>query len=267
MGIVNVTPDSFSDGGDFADHQPAVRHGQQMADQGAAILDIGGESTRPGASTPSTQEEMNRITPVIKALSNSNSLISVDTRRAEVMEAAVTAGASIINDVSALTGDNDSLSFVAARQLPTVLMHMQGTPETMQQNPVYDHVALDIYDFLQKRMEACVDAGLLHSNIAVDPGIGFGKTIAHNLTLINWLSLLQGLGCPIVMGLSRKGFIGKLSQAPNPKDRLPGTLSANLASLSQGAQILRVHDVKEHVQAIGLWQALQQNSSDVTTNQ
>ncbi len=260
MGIVNVTPDSFSDGGDFAKSQTAIDHGIQLSTDGASILDVGGESTRPGASKPTIDEELARILPVIGQLTKLGHIVSVDTRRTEVMKAAVEAGAQIINDVSALLGDADSFAFVAQNDLPVVLMHMQGTPETMQKAPTYDQVVLDVYDFLEQRVQACLDAGLDRENIALDPGIGFGKTIDHNLSLINNLSVFKGLGCPILIGLSRKAFIGKLSGAGEAKDRMAGTVAANLESIRQGASLLRVHDVKENVQAVKIHKALESNS-------
>jgi dihydropteroate synthase len=260
MGIVNVTPDSFSDGGDFAKSQTAIDHGVQLAVEGATILDVGGESTRPGASKPSIDEELTRVLPVIEQLAKLGHVVSVDTRRTKVMKAAVRAGAQIINDVSALRGDPESLGFVALSDLPVVLMHMQGTPETMQKAPTYGQVVLDVYDFLEQRMQACLDAGLQRKKIALDPGIGFGKTIDHNLSLINYLSVLKGLGCPILMGLSRKAFIGKLSGAGEAKDRMAGTVAANLESIRQGANLLRVHDVKENFQAVKIHKALESNS-------
>jgi len=260
MGIVNVTPDSFSDGGDFAAAQTAVDHGIKLSSEGAAILDVGGESTRPGASKPTEAEEIKRVKSVVSQLSALGYLVSIDTRRTKVMKAAVNAGALIIDDVSALLGDDQSLDYVATSQLPVVLMHMQGTPETMQEAPSYNNVVLDVYDFLEQRIQCCLDAGLPREKIAIDPGIGFGKTIDHNLSLINNLSTFQGLGCAILMGLSRKGFIGKLGDAGEAKDRIPGTIAANLESIRQGANILRVHDVKENLQAWKILNALESNS-------
>jgi dihydropteroate synthase len=260
MGIVNVTPDSFSDGGAFLDQARAIAHGKALIEAGAQILDIGGESTRPGATPVEPDEEQRRIVPVIaglaEAANTASVLISVDTRNAATMRAALAAGASIVNDITALTHDPDSLAVVADSRADVVLMHMQGEPGTMQVAPAYADVVLDVYDYLESRIEACVAAGIGRSRIVVDPGIGFGKTTAHNLALIDQLSLFHGLGVPILVGVSRKGFIGRLSKGEPPEQRMPGSLALGLAALNQGAQILRVHDVAETVQAVCLLTAL-----------
>lgn len=256
MGVINVTPDSFSDGGDHAESGPAIAAGQAMAAAGASILDVGGESTRPGAEAVSPGDELRRVIPVIEGLRDLDVKISIDTRRAEVMAAALAAGASIVNDVTALEGDAQSLDLVARSGVPVVLMHMQGTPQTMQKAPDYDDVALDIYDYLEARLEACEAAGIPRARIAVDPGIGFGKTVAHNLQLLEQLAIFHGLGCPILLGVSRKSFIGRISDGSAPKARLPGSLAAGLAGVARGAQILRVHDVAETKQALQVWQAI-----------
>ena len=256
MGVVNVTPDSFSDGGDFLDPDRAVRQARALADAGASILDIGGESTRPGSAEVPADEEQARVVPVIRALAETGAAISIDSRRASVMAAALEAGAGIVNDVTALTGDSGSLDLVAARQAPTILMHMRGTPQTMQNDPDYRFAPLDIYDYLEARVEACLAAGLPLSHIAIDPGIGFGKTIRHNLELLSHLALFHGLGCPVLLGVSRKGFIGKLSRGEEPKRRVPGSLAAALEGVRQGVQMIRVHDVDETRQAFAIAQGI-----------
>lgn len=256
MGIINVTPDSFSDGGDRFDSGRAIADGEAMRAAGADILDVGGESTRPGADPVSEEEELRRVIPVVRGLSDAGALISIDTRHARVMAAALDAGASIVNDVTALTGDRGSLSLVAQARVPVVLMHMQGDPHTMQQQPSYRDVALDIYDYLNARIDACEAAGLPRRYIAVDPGIGFGKTLSHNLELLDRVAILHGLGCPVLVGASRKSFIARLSPAEHAKQRLPGSLAAALAAVARGVQLLRVHDVAETLQAIAVWQAI-----------
>jgi dihydropteroate synthase len=257
MGIVNVTPDSFSDGGDRVGAQRAIADGLAMRAAGAAILDVGGESTRPGAAPVPVAEEVRRIEPVVAGLAEAGCLVSIDTRRAEVMAAALDAGARIINDVTALAGDAESLTLAARRQASVILMHMQGEPRTMQQAPRYDDVPLDVFDFLTARVDACVAAGIPPERIAVDPGIGFGKTLAHNLRLLDHLAVLHGLGCALVLGVSRKAFIGRLTGAEAAKARLPGSLAAALAGIARGAQIIRAHDVPETVQALAIWAAIE----------
>lgn len=257
MGIINVTPDSFSDGGDFADCAKAIEHGRAMAAAGAVFLDIGGESTRPGAETVSLDEEMRRVVPVVKALAAEGHRVSIDTRHAAVMKAAVEAGAAVINDVTALTGDADSLAVAAASGAPVVLMHMQGEPGTMQADPRYDDPVLDIFDYLEERVAACEAAGVARGKIAVDPGIGFGKTVDHNTRLLGRLGVFLGLGCAVLLGVSRKTFIGRLSAGEPPKERLAGSLAAALAGVGEGARIVRVHDVPETLQALRIWTAVQ----------
>ncbi|QJE73588.1 dihydropteroate synthase [Aerophototrophica crusticola] len=257
IGVVNVTPDSFSDGGDHADPAAAVAHGLSLMQAGADILDVGGESTRPGADPVDPEEELARTLPVVRGLVEKGAVVSIDTRHARVMGAALEAGARIVNDVTALTGDPDSLPLVAKAGCPVVLMHMVGNPRTMQQDPRYHDAALDVFDALEERVEAARHAGIPPSRIAVDPGIGFGKTVEHNLHLLRHAALFHGLGCPILVGVSRKRFIGALSRGEPPKQRLGGSLAAGLATLGQGAQILRVHDVPETAQARSVWAALQ----------
>jgi dihydropteroate synthase len=255
MGIVNVTPDSFSDGGDHADADSAVRHGLALLEAGADILDVGGESTRPGAAPVSPEDEAARVVPVIRELAGRGARVSVDTRNAAVMEAALGAGAVIINDIAALTGSG-ALDAAARSTAAVALMHMRGIPGTMQTDPVYDDAALDVFDWLEERVAACLAAGIPLSRIAVDPGIGFGKTVAHNLDLMRQTALFHGLGAPLLIGVSRKTFIAKLSRGEAPKDRLAGSLAAGFETLGQGAQILRVHDVAETAQARAVWEGL-----------
>ena len=256
MGVVNVTPDSFSDGGDRFDAGAAVADGLAMVEGGASIIDVGGESTRPGADPVAEEEELRRSLPVVKGLADQRVVVSIDTRRARVMAEALSAGARAINDVTALMGDGDSLSVAAGSDASVVLMHMQGEPRTMQAEPRYQDAALDIYDFLAERVAACEAAGIPRARIALDPGIGFGKTADHNLEVLDQLALYHDLGCPLLLGVSRKSFIGKLSRGEPPKQRLAGSLAAALAGLARGAQIVRVHDVAETVQAIAIWAAI-----------
>jgi dihydropteroate synthase len=256
MGIVNVTPDSFSDGGDSFDIEAAIARGMALREEGADILDIGGESTRPGADRVSLEEELRRVVPVVAALSSGGTVVSVDTRHAEVMRQAVAAGAAIVNDISALEGDPLSLEVMAASQAPVVLMHMQGEPGSMQENPVYEAAALDVYDYLDVRVAACERAGIERSRLVLDPGIGFGKTLAHNLDILAHTSLYATLGLPVLIGLSRKRFIAALSRGEAPKERLAGSLAAGLETLAQGAAILRVHDVAATVQGLKVARAI-----------
>lgn len=260
MGILNVTPDSFSDGGRFTDVAAAVSQAEAMVAAGAAIIDVGGESTRPGARPVDPAEETDRVVPVIEAICSSPACagvdVSVDTRNAVTMRAAVAAGATLINDVSALTHDPDSLAVAAGSGARIVLMHMQGTPETMQVAPRYDDVALDVHDHLEARIAACEAAGIPRSRLIVDPGIGFGKTVAHNLALLDQLTLFHSLGVPLLVGVSRKGFIARVSVGEPPERRLGGSLAAGLRAVELGAHILRVHDVAETAQALRLIDAL-----------
>ncbi|MEX0338471.1 MAG: dihydropteroate synthase [Arenibacterium sp.] len=255
MGIVNVTPDSFSDGGLHFDTDAAVAAAQAM--QGADILDIGGESTRPGAAEVPVDEEISRTAPVIRALrEKTRTPISIDTRKKAVAEAAVQAGAGLVNDVSGFTFDPALAPFCADADLPVCVMHAQGDPETMQKNPHYNNVLLDVFDVLETQVRALEQAGIPRSRILVDPGIGFGKTVDHNLTLLKNISLFHGLGCAILLGVSRKRFIGTLSDTPDAQARAPGSVAVGLAALAQGVQILRVHDVAATRQALTLWQAV-----------
>jgi dihydropteroate synthase len=257
MGILNVTPDSFSDGGDHLNASTAIASGRAMLEAGADILDIGGESTRPGSRPLDPADEIRRIEPVVRELANAGALISVDTRHAVTMRAALAAGARIINDVSALSGDPDSLSVAVRSQAPVVLMHMLGDPRNMQDDPTYACAPLDILDYLQGRIEACTAAGMPRSRVMVDPGIGFGKRLRHNLQIMSRLSLLHLTGCPILLGASRKSFISSTVDRGIPaKARLPGSLAAAFAALDQGVQVLRVHDVAETWQAAEVWRGI-----------
>ena len=254
MGVVNVTPDSFSDGGRYLASDAAVAHGVQLEAEGADFLDIGGESTRPGAEPIGIEEECRRVLPVIEGLVRRVRIpLSIDTRNAEVMRRAAQAGARMINDVSALAHEPQSLEVAAATGLPVVLMHAQGDPRIMQRNPTYDDVVLDVYDALGARIAACAAAGIPIDRLIVDPGIGFGKTLAHNLALLGALTMFHGLGCAVLLGASRKSFIGKLTGATT-EDRLPGSLASALLGATQGVQILRVHDVAATRQALAVWE-------------
>lgn len=257
MGVLNVTPDSFSDGGKFLDTGAAIRRARQMRAEGADIIDIGGESTRPGATPVWEGEEAERVVPVIEALTADNIPLSIDTRHSTVMAKAVAAGAHIINDVSALTYDGDSMKAAAATDAPVILMHSKGTPKTMQVAPEYDDVLLDVYDYLESRIDACVAAGIDRSRLIVDPGIGFGKRVVRdNLALMNGLAFFHTLGCPVLLGASRKRFIGAITGEEEADRRMPGSLAAALKGVEQGMQIVRVHDVAETVQALRLAQSM-----------
>ena len=256
MGIVNATPDSFSDGGAFETPADAAAAGADMAGEGAAILDVGGESTRPGANLVWAGDEIERVIPIIQKLASGGAAVSVDTRKAEVMTAALAAGARMVNDVSALSFDQQSAEVVSAAGVPVVLMHHQGDPQSMQDNPRYDDVLVEVYLWLEERIDAAVEAGIDRSKILVDPGFGFGKTVAHNLEMMNGLALFHGLGYPLVIGASRKRTIGALSNEAPADRRLAGSLAFALKAAEQGAQIVRVHDVVETVQALKVWRGL-----------
>ena len=250
MGIVNATPDSFSDGGTY----DGIAHGRALIAQGADVLDIGGESTRPGAADVTEAEEIARVVPVIAALSEAP--ISVDTRKAQVARAALDAGAGLVNDVSGFDFDPALAQLVASTGVPVCLMHAQGVPATMQDQPSYDDVLLDVYDALAARIARAEAAGIPRARILVDPGIGFGKTLDHNLAILNRISLFHGLGCAILLGVSRKRFIGEVAAEPTPRERMPGTLGVTLASVGQGVQMHRVHDVAATVQGLAVWRAV-----------
>lgn len=255
MGIVNVTPDSFSDGGQFADGSAAAE-GARMSESGAAIIDVGGESTRPGAKAVWEGDEIARIEPVIRQLAAGGAAVSVDTRKADVMTAALAAGARMINDVSALTYDLRSAEVVASAGVPVVLMHHQGKPETMQQDPRYEDVVVEVYLWLEERIAEAEEAGIARDRILLDVGFGFGKTVAHNLELMNHLALFHSLGCPLVVGASRKRTVGALSGEAPVDERLGGSIAFALKAAEQGVQIVRVHDVPETLQALRIWRGL-----------
>ena len=255
MGVLNVTPDSFSDGGVNLHPTSAILRGKAMWAEGASIVDIGGESTRPSALPVTPNQELARILPPITGLVRDNIRISVDTRHAAVMTRATEAGASIINDVGGLQG-NGAMAAAAASGAAVVIMHMRGTPETMQQSPSYVFAPVEIYEFLKNRVNAAIDAGIPASAIAVDPGFGFGKSVRHNLQVVNWLSLLQGLGVAVLFGASRKSSIATLSKGEPAKERLPGSLALATAAWRQGVNIIRVHDVAETAQALAIEVAL-----------
>lgn len=258
MGILNVTPDSFSDGGDLATVQAAVARARAMV--AADILDIGGESTRPGAETVTEAVEIARVAPVIRALREAGitTPISIDTRKARVARAALEAGADMVNDVSAFRYDPELADLVAERGVPACLMHSKGDPATMHLNPTYTDVVAEVMVHLTERVDFAVSRGVVRACLVVDPGIGFAKTMAHNLDLLRALPRMHALGLPVLLGVSRKKFIGTIGGAEVAKDRMPGSLALALHGVSQGVQILRVHDVVETAQAFALWQAVRQ---------
>lgn len=255
MGIVNVTPDSFSDGGDFDTVEKAATHLARIVEEGADLIDIGGESTRPGAAPVDETEELRRVLPAIREAKPFNCPVSIDTRKSAVMKAAAEAGAAIINDVSALTYDSNALTTAARANIPVVLMHAQGDPRTMQEAPAYDDVLLDVYDYLETRIEAAMGAGIAREKLIADPGIGFGKTLEHNLALLSGLGLFHGLGVPLLLGVSRKRSIGVLTGEDDPKKRVAGSIGMALAGAAQGVQMFRVHDIRESVHALTCWHA------------
>lgn len=257
MGILNVTPDSFSDGGQHANATQALTHAREMVDHGVSLIDVGGESTRPGAQTVPVPAEIARIQPVIQAIRHEVTVpLSIDTRKSAVADAAVRDGANIVNDVSGFTYDPMLGHFCKNNALPVCIMHAKGDPETMQDDPQYDDVLLDVYDFLAQQVAKLEDMGIPRGQMIADPGIGFGKTINHNLMLLNNISLFHGLGCVILLGASRKKFIGTLSNAPASAQRMAGSVSTALNAIAQGVQIVRVHDTKETCQAIDVWMAI-----------
>jgi len=256
MGVLNVTPDSFSDGGEWFNTARAVAYGRALLTAGADIIDVGGESTRPGAAELDPREEILRVEPVVRALVDAGAVVSIDTRHKPVMQAALDAGARIVNDVSALTHDAESAALIARHGASVVLMHMRGEPGTMQCDPVYNSPLIEVLEFLEARIEACIAAGIPIERIAVDPGIGFGKLVSHNLELLSGIASFHTFCCGIVVGVSRKSTIARLSSGEPPKARLPGSLAAALSAVQQGVQILRVHDVAETRQALAVWRAI-----------
>lgn len=255
MGVVNVTPDSFSDGGEFLQVEKAVAHALKLAEEGADILDIGGESTRPGATPVTPKQEQERVLPVIKGIRNAGvSLpISIDTRNSETMRLAIASGATIINDISALRHDTQSLSVVCDLNVPVMIMHMQGQPENMQENPQYKNVVDEVKSFFKERLDVCLAAGISKTDITLDVGIGFGKTLEDNLTLLGRLSEFHEFGCNLLLGTSRKSFIEKICPNTPADKRLAGSIASAIKGLEQGVQIFRVHDVAETKQAFDVW--------------
>jgi dihydropteroate synthase len=258
VGVLNVTPDSFSDGGDFLDPAKAASHAAAMLDEGAGIIDVGGESTRPGSDRVTLEEETRRVVPVVEEILSErpDSIISIDTCRAATAEAALGAGARIVNDVTALRGDPRMAEVVAEARCPVVLMHMLGEPRTMQRDPRYADVVREVRDFLAERAEHAVAAGVEPENVILDPGIGFGKTLEHNLALLRHLDELVALGFPVLVGASRKSFLGRITGVEEARDRVPGTVAANVIAYEKGANFLRVHDVRANREALAVARAI-----------
>jgi dihydropteroate synthase len=258
FGIVNVTPDSFSDGGDFLDPEKAAAHALRLLDEGAHAIDVGGESTRPGSEPVSEAEEARRVVPVVRRILEERpaAVISVDTYRASTAEAALEAGAGIVNDVTALRGDPQMAALVTDVGCPVVLMHMLGEPKTMQRDPRYGDVVSEVRDFLAERAEHAVAAGVAPENIILDPGVGFGKTLSHNLELLRRLDGIVSLGFPVLVGTSRKSFIGRITGASEAKERVAGTLATTVLAYEKGARLFRVHDVKANREALAVTEAV-----------
>jgi dihydropteroate synthase len=259
MGILNVTPDSFSDGGEFFGVEAAVVQAETMLDEGARIVDVGGESTRPGSEPVSEEEELSRVMPVVRGIveARPRTIVSIDTYRASTAEAALDAGAHLVNDITALS-DPRMVGLVAERGCPIILMHMLGEPKTMQKDPHYEDVVREVRDFLAKRAERAARAGVAHDDIILDPGIGFGKTYAHNLALLNRLDALVELGFPVLVGASRKSFLGKIVGSDSSKDRLFGTVATSVLAYERGATLFRVHDVRANKEALAVAAAVGQ---------
>jgi dihydropteroate synthase len=258
VGILNVTPDSFSDGGDFFDPEAAAEHAAAMLDEGADMLDVGGESTRPGSDPVSQEEEIRRVVPVLKRILSvrPEAVISVDTYRSGTAKAALKAGASLVNDVTALRGDPGMVSLIEEAACPVILIHMQGEPKTMQKEPNYQDVVGEVRDFLAERAEYAVAAGVRLENIIVDPGIGFGKNLEHNLALLRNLDALVDLGFPVLIGTSRKSFVERITGAQEARDRVFGTVATTVLAFEQGATFFRVHDVRANRQALAVAEAV-----------
>ncbi|MBK18724.1 MAG: dihydropteroate synthase [Rhodospirillaceae bacterium] len=259
IGVINVTPDSFHDGGRYDKAQGAIAQGVALINAGAKILDIGGESTRPGADPVSVEEEIARVVPVIEHFAAVDIELSVDTRRPEVMKAGLVAGAKIVNDVTALQSEG-AIEIVRDANASAILMHMKGQPQTMQQEPYYDNAPYEVARFLEGRVEVCEQRGLSRDRLAIDPGIGFGKLDRHNFELLQSISMLHGFGVPVALGVSRKSFIGRVANVEDTNDRLPGTVAATLYAITQNVQIHRVHDVAEIKQALTIWHQCQENA-------
>jgi dihydropteroate synthase len=263
MGVLNVTPDSFSDGGKFSDPKLAVEHAREMVAAGAKLIDVGGESTRPGSQPVPAEEQIRRVVPVIREIANLAAIVSIDTTRAAVAEAALDAGAGMVNDISAGRDDDAMLPLVARRGVPVVLMHMQGTPATMQDKPTYRDVMGEVIEFLRQRIAVAKKAGIDEGKILLDPGIGFGKTMSHNLELIRRQGELLSLGRPVVIGTSRKGFIGRITgETEQPGKRLFGTAASIAWAIANGAGIVRVHDVRPMVQVVATIRAILTDGAD-----
>jgi dihydropteroate synthase len=250
MGIVNVTPDSFSDGGEWFERSAAIEHGRRLVAEGASILDVGGESTRPYADPVTVEEELERVVPVVEALTATGAQLSIDTMKAPVARAAVAAGATFVNDVTGFRHDPEMAGLVADRGCDCCVMHMLGDPQTMQEDPRYDDVVSEVKAFLEERVAFAVAAGVAEARIAVDPGIGFGKTVEHNLELLRRLDEIAALGFPVVFGTSRKGFLGRLTGREDPHERVFGTVATNVLALERGASVFRVHDVAATADAL-----------------
>jgi dihydropteroate synthase len=256
VGVVNVTPDSFSDGGRFMDPAAAIDQGRRLVEQGAAMLDIGGESTRPGAAPTPAEEQLRRVLPAIEGLADCGVPLSIDTRSARVMRAAVAAGAAVVNDISALAHDPESLATVADLGCPVILMHMRGDPATMRETPHYEDVVGEVTAELAARIAACEAAGIARARICIDPGLGFAKASAHNEAVLRGLAAFHALGCPIMVGASRKGLVRAVKRGAAPGERLAASLAAALIAAEVGVRFLRVHDVAETAQALAVWQAV-----------
>lgn len=261
MGVVNVTPDSFSDGGDFYNENKAVEQGIALVHQGAQMIDVGGESTRPGAQVVEVDREIDRVVPVVETLSKEGIYVSIDTRNAKTMKYALRAGAKAVNDISALEYDSESVDVVKKAQVPIFMMHMQGQPQDMQEKPKYNNVVEEVFQYLQARISFCETNGIDKSKIITDVGIGFGKTLEHNLLLLSNIKVFHDLECKILLGTSRKTFIGQIDGASDPRERLGGSLSSVLWGRSQGVQFFRVHDVQETRQALAVYDAIADSSS------
>ena len=255
MGVLNLTPDSFSDGGNFNDKNKSVNHANNLYNFGADIVDVGGESTRPGSKAISVKKEWSRIEKTIKKI-NKKIPLSLDTRKSEIMSRGIKMGVKLINDVSGLHYDSKTIDILKKYKIPFVIHHSQGTPENMQNNPRYKNELLDIYDFFEEKIKALRSIGIKHNNIIIDPGIGFGKNLKHNMSLIKHISIFHTLGFPILLGLSRKKFIKELSGNNDTKERIGGTVASSLYSMMQGVQILRIHDVNELIQSIKVFKKL-----------
>lgn len=267
MGVLNITPDSFSDGGTYSDVAHAISCAKNMIRDGAKIIDIGGESTRPGADVVRPEEEIKRIVPVIEQLRKEAwftpgaAALSVDTRNAATMAAALAAGVDLVNDISALTHDPDSVKVLAKSNVPIVLMHMKGTPQTMQNNPCYDDLLKEMMEYFAERVSFCATFGIEKERLILDPGIGFGKTLEHNLLVLGKIKDFHRFGCPLLLGTSRKSFIGHIDGGAQPTERLPGSIASALWGLSMGINIFRVHDVRETRQAFSVYQAISEAGS------